>query len=49
MDLDLKVAWVDGDEVMDTVKSLMAKGEKFENTNWGGALKDWEHEPVAAQ
>ncbi|KXL44419.1 hypothetical protein M433DRAFT_155056 [Acidomyces richmondensis BFW] len=47
--LNLKVAWIEGDEVMDAVKNLIAKGEKFENICFGGELKDWGFEPVAAQ
>lgn len=47
--LSLKVAWIEGDEVMDAVNKLLAKGEKFENICFGGELKDWGFEPVAAQ
>jgi hypothetical protein len=45
----LKVAWVTGDEVLDVVNRLMKAGEKFENICFGGELKDWGFEPVAAQ
>jgi len=47
--LQLKVAWIQGDEVMDVVKRLMAQGEKFENICFGGSLEDWPFEPLAAQ
>lgn len=47
--LGLKVAWIEGDEVMEVVNKLLAKGEKFENICFGGELKDWGFEPVAAQ
>lgn len=47
--LDLKVAWIQGDEVMDVVRSLMQHGEKFENICFGGNLEDWPFEPIAAQ
>ncbi|KAK3116448.1 hypothetical protein LTR53_003174 [Teratosphaeriaceae sp. CCFEE 6253] len=47
--LSLKVAWIEGDEVMDAVNKLLAKGEKFENICFGGELKDWGFEPLAAQ
>lgn len=47
--LNLKVAWIEGDEVMEAVNKLLAKGEKFENICFGGELKDWGFEPVAAQ
>jgi hypothetical protein len=45
----LKVAWIQGDEVMDTVNKLLKQGEKFENICFGGELKDWGFNPVAAQ
>ncbi|KAK3679184.1 hypothetical protein LTR78_000745 [Recurvomyces mirabilis] len=47
--MDLKVAWIEGDEVMEAVNKLLAKGEKFENICFGGELKDWGFEPLAAQ
>ncbi|KAK5017435.1 hypothetical protein LTR16_001842 [Cryomyces antarcticus] len=47
--LNLKVAWIEGDEVMDVVQELMEQGEKFENICFGGNLKDWSFEPIAAQ
>ncbi|KAK5015610.1 hypothetical protein LTR16_004717 [Cryomyces antarcticus] len=48
-DLNLKVAWIEGDEVMDVVQELMEQGEKFENICLDGNLKDWGFEPIAAQ
>ncbi|KIM99953.1 hypothetical protein OIDMADRAFT_181238 [Oidiodendron maius Zn] len=45
----LKVAWIQGDEVLDVVNKLLKKGEKFENICFGGDLKDWGFEPLAAQ
>ena len=47
--LSLKVAWIEGDDVMEVVNKLLAKGEIFENICFGGELKDWGFEPVAAQ
>ncbi|KAL4894248.1 hypothetical protein BDV59DRAFT_192591 [Aspergillus ambiguus] len=47
--LSLKVAWVQGDEVLDVVQRLMKQGEKFENICYGGNLEDWPFEPIAAQ
>ena len=47
--LNLKVAWIEGDDVMQAVNKLLANGEKFENICFGGELKDWGFEPVAAQ
>jgi hypothetical protein len=47
--LTLRVAWIQGDDVMDTVNKMLKNGEKFENICFGGELKDWGFEPVAAQ
>ncbi|KIV83126.1 hypothetical protein PV11_05179 [Exophiala sideris] len=47
--LSLKVAWIQGDEVMDVVQRLLKEGEKFENICFGGNLEDWPFEPLAAQ
>lgn len=47
--LELKVAWVQGDEVLDVVNRLLKQGEKFENICFGGELKDWGFEPISAQ
>jgi hypothetical protein len=49
MGLKLKVAWVEGDEVLDVVNRLLKRGEKFENICFGGELKDWGFEPISAQ
>jgi hypothetical protein len=47
--LSLKVAWIQGDEVLDVVNRLLKQGEKFENICFGGELKDWGFEPISAQ
>jgi hypothetical protein len=47
--LRLKVAWVEGDDVMHVCQKLLKQGEKLENICFGGELKDWHLEPVAAQ
>lgn len=47
--LNLKVAWVQGDEVSDVVNKLLKEGHKFENICFGGNLEDWGFDPVAAQ
>jgi hypothetical protein len=47
--LKLKVAWIQGDEVLHVVNRLLKQGEKFENICFGGELKDWGFEPLAAQ
>ena len=36
--LKLKVAWIEGDDVMEAVDRLMKRGEKFENICFGGDL-----------
>ncbi|KAH8601497.1 hypothetical protein B0O99DRAFT_713457 [Bisporella sp. PMI_857] len=45
----LKVAWIQGDEVLDVVNKLLKQGEKLENICFGGDLKNWGFEPLAAQ
>lgn len=47
--LSLKVAWVAGDEVTETVKKMYADGEVFPSLMNGKSLKEWGHEVVAAQ
>ena len=47
--LDLKVAWVEGDDVSDLVLDLAAKGEPLPNLPTGQLLKDWTYDPVCAQ
>ncbi|CAK3991438.1 probable DUF1446 domain [Lecanosticta acicola] len=48
--LDLKVAWVSGDEVFPAVQKARAeKRSKFENLSTGEVLDDWKFEPVYAQ
>ena len=49
LDGKLKVAWIQGDEVLDVVSKLLKQGEKFENICFGGELKDWGFDPLAAQ
>ncbi|KAG9256721.1 uncharacterized protein F5Z01DRAFT_485301 [Emericellopsis atlantica] len=47
--LDLKVGWVSGDEVTETVKRLQANGEAFPSLMNGKPLSEWGHEIIAAQ
>lgn len=47
--LDLKVGWVSGDEVTDTVKRLFDNGEVFPSLMNGKPLKEWGHEIICAQ
>jgi hypothetical protein len=47
--LDLKVGWINGDEVTETVKRLYANGEEFVSLMTGKPLKDWGHDILCAQ
>jgi hypothetical protein len=47
--IDLKVGWVSGDEVTETVKRLYANGEEFPSLMNGKPLKEWGHEIISAQ
>jgi hypothetical protein len=48
--LNLKVAWVSGDDVTEVIKSKVKAGlDKFERIETGEKLADWEFEPIAAQ
>ena len=47
--LTLKVAWIEGDEVMDAVKKLKSEGEKFKSLIDGRNLDEWGYDPIYAQ
>lgn len=47
--LDLKVGWVSGDEVTDTVLRLYKGGEEFISLMTGKPLKEWGHDIICAQ
>ncbi|KAL4957311.1 hypothetical protein BDW69DRAFT_191742 [Aspergillus filifer] len=48
--LDLKVAWVSGDEVLSTVQTALASRKStFKNIYTGEVLSDWSFEPIFAQ
>lgn len=48
--LDLKVAWISGDEVLPAVESaLSSKSSPFENVHTGVTLADWTFKPIYAQ
>lgn len=47
--LDLKVGWVSGDEVTETVKRLQEAGEAFPSLMNGKPLKEWGHDIISAQ
>ncbi|KIW04668.1 uncharacterized protein PV09_04407 [Verruconis gallopava] len=47
--LNLKVAYVEGDEVTDVVNRLIKQGEEFTSLMTGKPLKDWGYTPIYAQ
>jgi hypothetical protein len=48
--LNLKVAWIEGDDVIDIVKHKMDKGrDTFSNITTGEKLSDWPFTPIGAQ
>lgn len=48
--LDLKVAWVTGDDVTEVVKEKLRKeGNNFKDISTGAKLSEWPFEPIAAQ
>lgn len=48
--LDLKVAWVSGDEIsVEEIKGLQQKGERFQRLTTDKDLSTWEFDPLYAQ
>ena len=48
--LDLRVAWISGDEVLPQLLNAQKRGDSpFENICTGQRLNDWEFEPIYAQ
>ncbi|KAJ5958500.1 uncharacterized protein N7479_005650 [Penicillium vulpinum] len=47
--LDLKVAWIEGDEVCELLQDAIKAGEQFTNLTTGQKLSDWEFDPIYAQ
>lgn len=47
--LDLKVAWVEGDDVTLPFKEMAAKGTNFKSVADGKTLQEWGFEPLCAQ
>ncbi|KAJ4371205.1 hypothetical protein N0V83_004421 [Neocucurbitaria cava] len=47
--LPLKVVYVEGDEVTDTVNRLIKEGEPFTSLMTGESLKEWGYTPIHAQ
>jgi Icc-related predicted phosphoesterase len=46
---NLKVAWVEGDEVTGAVKAMLENGEEFRSLMHNKSVKEWGLEPVTAQ
>ncbi|KAH8176643.1 acyclic terpene utilization family protein atuA domain-containing protein [Sarocladium implicatum] len=46
---DLKVAWVEGDDVTGPFKRMVAEGHVFESSTNSITLSEWGHEPICAQ
>ncbi|ERT00217.1 uncharacterized protein SPSK_08869 [Sporothrix schenckii 1099-18] len=46
---NLKVAWIEGDDVTGSVKNLIEKGEQFRSLMHNKSLEEWGLEPVCAQ
>jgi len=47
--LDLKVAYIEGDEVTEIVNQMIKQGEKFTSLMTGEDLQDWGYTPIYAQ
>jgi hypothetical protein len=47
--LDMTVAWIEGDIVMKNVKAAIENGEELKSVCTGMPLKQWPHEPLFAQ
>jgi len=47
--LDLKVAWVEGDDVTIPFKQMVSEGAAFKSVADGKTLKEWGFEPLCAQ
>ncbi|RYN97996.1 hypothetical protein AA0120_g2675 [Alternaria tenuissima] len=45
----LKIAWIEGDDVTGTVKSMLDKGEGFKSLMHDKSVAEWGLEPVCAQ
>jgi hypothetical protein len=46
---NLKVAWVEGDDVTDEFRRMVKKGKEFKSVTDGKTLKEWGFEPICAQ
>lgn len=46
---DMKVAWVEGDDVTGVFKEMVASGHVFKSSTDGQTLSEWGHDPICAQ
>ena len=46
---DMKVAWVEGDDVTEAFTTMVAKGHQFRSLVDGNTLEDWGFDPICAQ
>lgn len=46
---DFKVAWIEGDDVTEQFKTMVADGIEFKSVSTGGSFAQWGFEPLAAQ
>ncbi|KAF2004277.1 DUF1446-domain-containing protein [Amniculicola lignicola CBS 123094] len=49
MGYNLKVAWIEGDDVTGAVKGMLNKGEGFQSLMHGKSVAEWGLDPVCAQ
>lgn len=46
---ELKVAWVEGDDVTGAIKAMMSSGEEFRSLMHNKSVKEWGLDPICAQ
>lgn len=46
---DIKVAWVEGDDVTEPFKGMIREGHVFKSLTDGKTLEEWGYEPICAQ
>lgn len=47
--LNLKVAYIEGDECIDQIRELRKKGDPLKNLDTGKSMDEWGFEPIYAQ
>lgn len=46
---DAKVAWIEGDDVTEQFKTMVADGTEFKSVTTGQSFSEWKFQPLAAQ